>query len=168
VHSEGLPLSFGGVDMDSDELIAALHQRSSREDTMRLATAGMGMSDAEVSRLEEILDQRPDSIDTRLRLLGYYTKRHVHDPSAKTNRSRHVLWFLENEPEATIVLSPFARLELDETAYEEGKRILMAHLKHRRATRELLQNASYFMSTLDKDMSAVLWEQAKDLPSAQS
>jgi hypothetical protein len=154
--------------MDRDELIAARHQRSSREDTLRLATAGKGMSNAEVSRLERILDQHPDSTDTRLRLLGYYTKRHVHDPSARRNRSRHVLWFLENEPEATVVLSPFARLELDETAYEEGKRILMAHLKHRRATRELLQNASYFMSTFDKDQSAVLWEQAKHLPSAES
>jgi hypothetical protein len=154
--------------MDSDELIAALHQRASREDTIRLATAGGGMSDAEVLGLEQILDQRPDSIDTRLRLLGYYAKRLLHDRSAKRNRSRHVLWFLENEPEATVVLSPFARLELDETAYEEGKQILLTHLRERRATRELLQNAAYFMSTLDKDRSAVLWEQAKHLPSAES
>jgi hypothetical protein len=154
--------------MDSDELIAALRQRSAREDTMRLALAGKGMSDAEVPRLERLLDEHPDSTDTRLRLLGYYTKRHVHDPSAKRNRSRHVLWFLENEPEAAVILSPYARLELDETAYEEGKQILMTHLRQRRATRELLQNAAYFMATLDKDRSAVLWEQAKHLPSAQS
>jgi hypothetical protein len=138
------------------------------DETRRLAQASRGMSDAEVSRLEQILDEHPDNKDARLRVLGYYTTRHVHDPSAKRNRSRHVLWFLENEPEAAVILTPYARLELDETAFEEGKRILMTHLRQRRKTRELLQNAAFLMATFDKDRSAMLWEQAKQSPSAES
>jgi hypothetical protein len=157
-----------GLNMDKDELIAASRQRSSMDDTRRHALSGREMSDDEVSLLERSLDEQPGNMDARLRLLGYYTKRLFDDPGAKRNRSRHVLWILENEPEAAIVLTPFARLELDETAYEEGKRILLTNLSQRRATRELLQNAAYFMSTFDKEKSADLWEQAKQSPSDES
>jgi hypothetical protein len=129
-----------------------------------LAQQGASLSSDDVKSLESSLETQPGDIQARVRLLGYYTKRHLEDDAAKKRRSQHVLWILKHEPESAIVMTPYARLELDREAYEEGKRTLFDQMTHRRRTRELLQNAAFFTSAIDKETAEALWEQAKGLP----
>lgn len=98
---------------------------SDRPNATSLALAGGDLSEAAAQELENELKQTPDDLDIRAKLLGYYFLRQRESASIRKTRELHVLWVIQNHPEAEIAGTPYAGLQsmLGGEAYAQGKAI---------------------------------------------
>jgi hypothetical protein len=98
------------------------------------------LTPAEVQSLEDKLAAHPQDDESRKRLLTYYQ----YKPDWKA-RDRHILWLLEHEPEAEWVAWPYVDPNPAPEYYEQGKSILLAHLKRPGASPRAFERASWFV-----------------------
>jgi hypothetical protein len=68
-----------------------------RELNLSILSDGWNTNPAEAERLELVLSGNPHDVATRTRLISYYYQQIINEP-----RNRHVLWLIENHPEAPI------------------------------------------------------------------
>lgn len=132
-----------------------------RTETILLAHSGAHLSEDEAKMLEDRLAKSPNDTISRTRLLGYYFLAQFESEDERDRRAAHVLWFLMHEPESPILFTPYVVLDTDPDAYEAGKTLWLEVVSDRRESRELLENAAWFLSRRDPNLAEDLWERAR-------
>jgi hypothetical protein len=99
------------------------------------------LTPAEVRALEDKVAIDPQEDESRKKLLTYYQ----YKPDWKA-RDRHLLWMLEHEPEAEWMAWPYVDPNPAPEYYEQGKRILLAHLQRPGASPRAFERAYRFVS----------------------
>ena len=118
-------------------------------DAQALAMSGRNLTAEDVTRLEQQLVQTPTDVDSRTKLLGYYFLKQFRNKSASTQKQKHVLWLIQNSPDAQVLGLPYGHLNaiLQAKAYEQGKRIWLDHINQKPKNVQLLGNsANYFLN----------------------
>jgi hypothetical protein len=101
----------------------------------RLLREGASLSEDDAEALERDVEQRPDNIDTRARLLGYYEARgremfeattmqgkiswRPANTSVREAVARHALWLAANAPRAPLAAHPLLQFSTKDAVYSE-------------------------------------------------
>src|SRR5262245_54592872 len=82
----------------------------SAADAYSLTRLGGRMSVDEKTALEEQVAKSPQDVESRTKLLGYYFMKGRQDADAQSARQRHILWLIENAPEAEVLGLPYSQV----------------------------------------------------------
>lgn len=142
------------------------------EDGRSLLKAGESLTPAEVEALEAQLDDDPQDISARTRLLGFYGDRtRYREPASRARLASLLLWLIHNEPKSEILgTRPMSLWGLDAIrnpdAYVEAKRAFLAHLEREPNDLTLLVYTTDLLAIQDKPLAVELLERAKSLDSS--
>ena len=103
-----------------------------------------------------------DDVESRMKLLGYYFISQFKSKKARALRAKHVLWLIDNSPGASICLTPYVRLETDLEAYREAKELWLRKTSAPNVSPEVLENAAWFFTKLDRSLATALLARVKD------
>jgi hypothetical protein len=105
----------------------------------------------------------PDDVEARTQLLGYYMRLAFSSPEAKEARRQHILWLINNRPDAPVLSTPFARLDmhLDSSAYEEGRKAWLDQVDRQPKNAALLGSAAAYLLLNDSGTAASLLQRAE-------
>src|SRR5262245_41614284 len=100
-------------------------------DAYSLTRLGGRMSVDEKVALEEQVTKRPNDVEARTKLLGYYFIKGRQDADAKSAKQRHVVWLIENAPESEVLGLPYSQLNkiLEPEGYQSGKQAWLRTLE---------------------------------------
>ncbi len=138
----------------------------------RLASEGHRLSAQQVKALEVRLENTPDDLPARARLLGYYfaTAIKVAGPEAtRAARRRHILWVIEHHPENDIAtLSEFTidragHALADAEGYGQARTLWLDQIRQRKDDVRVLLHAAEFFKLPDKALALTLLKQAVQL-----
>lgn len=123
------------------------------------------LTDEQARVLETRLEAQPDDLDTRTKLLDYYSSPRVRrSPEAARARERHVLWLVRHHPEAEIAGSHHAQLYgFDSEAYYKAKALWLEQAKAHAKDVRVLGNAASFVKLEDFSKAEELLKQAQAL-----
>ena len=71
--------------------------KAARESYQTILSLGWNTTPADAEKLESLLSKNPQDLAARTRLISYYYQQMIAAP-----RSRHILWLIENHPEAEV------------------------------------------------------------------
>ena len=110
----------------------------------RLAIEGSGISAEEAAQLEEALAERPGDYSARVQLLGYYFLQQ--SEAAREARRKHVMWIIQNHPEAKLAGGPYAQLNSirDGGSYERARELWLQQIEFHAHDPQVLGNAARF------------------------
>lgn len=136
--------------------------------TMRdynLITEGRSATADQVAQWESSLQTAPDDLDTRIKLIGYFSKDRYTDKKASAASAQQVLWIIRNRPLAPICGTPNAYLQpqLEPEAYVEGKKAWIAHVEREPANTTLLAHAAAFLLLHDPDKAEEYLKEGRKL-----
>jgi tetratricopeptide (TPR) repeat protein len=136
-------------------------------DPLMAAHEASDMTEEQAKELEQAVEENPNDLTARTKLLGYYFQRHLRSPTAKAARGKHILWVIENHPESTIAGSPYARLDavLEQKEYTKAKELWLKQAERHAKDPVVLGNAAEALLIRDKETARKLLEQAKALDS---
>ena len=131
------------------ELVAANFAASlPAEEPHDLALQGRGLTEAEVEQLETSLQEHPEDLATRARLLGFYLMQDSEESRAA--RARHVLWTVRNHPDSALAGSPYCQLHLGIDADFDQLEAAWSEAVERHADQpRVLSNAANFFLLFD-------------------
>lgn len=127
---------------------------------VNLARQGGRLSAEEAQTLEKQLEANPDDLVSRAQLLGYYWSKR--DLEA---RQKHVLWIIENRPEAAIADSPYALLDpyIDVQVYPTAKAAWLRQTEKFQEDARVLGNAATFFLIHDREQARSFLEKAQSI-----
>jgi tetratricopeptide (TPR) repeat protein len=133
------------------------------ESATRLAMAGRKLSADAARSLEIQVKAAPGDVAARTQLLGYYERLAFSSPEAKEARQQHILWLIRNRPDAPILSTPTARLDmhLDSSAYEEGRKAWLDQVESQPKNATILGGAAAYLLLNDSDAAASLYQRAE-------
>ena len=101
----------------------------------------------EIESLESRLEREPHDLAARTRLIQYYMPR-IFEESARRSHYRHLLWLIQNAPEADVLTRPAMRIEpfIDPAGYATGKQAWRRHIEREPANVKFLGSAARFLS----------------------
>lgn len=136
-----------------------------RGDATRLAMEGLKLDDGQARALEDTVNAKPDDLDARSKLLGYYSMKRFGSEVAKVARQGHVLWIVEHRPGAEIAGTPFAQLDpvIDGDAYETAKALWSKEVEAHPKDASVLRNAAAQALLQDGAESERLLRRGRDL-----
>jgi len=136
-----------------------------RGDATKVAREGNKLSEEEVKDLEDRLEANPDDLASRTKLLGYYFRTQFKSSYARKVRQKHIMWIIENRPEAEIAGLPYASLNpiLDGLAYHKAKKLWLKQVETQEKNTAILGNAANFFIIHDRDISESLLNKAQVL-----
>jgi hypothetical protein len=148
----------------------------------RLLDEGASLTAEDAKALERGLEQKPDDLDARARLLGYHESRwrKAHegmtlrelinrlteepgDDSFLEVRARQALWLAANGPRAPLAAHPLLRLHVTEGAYGEVAAIWRRHASAEPPDATLLAHAIAFFWHSNDAFAAELVARAEQL-----
>jgi hypothetical protein len=148
----------------------------------RLIDEGASLSADDAKALELGLEQKPDDLDARARLLGWHQARwrEIHegetlrqlikgalaeprDDSFLEFRQRQALWLATNAPRAPLAAHPLLRLHVTEGAYDEVAAIWRRHASAEPPDPTLLAHAIAFLWHANDSFSTELLTRAEQL-----
>jgi tetratricopeptide (TPR) repeat protein len=99
-------------------------------DGYRLALEGNRLTAEQVAVQEASVQKNPNDLAARTRLLGYYFTRQD-SPANQAARAKHILWIIQNNPEAEIAGIPYGQLDQfrDPIAYGKAKALWMKQVQ---------------------------------------
>ena len=132
------------------------------QDLGQEATKGRGLSAAAAAALEVRLRENPQDLTARAQLVGYYYAGRRADPRRHT---KHVLWFIRNMPESTVLGSGPARISpmFDADGYLEAKRTWQRLVQEEPDNVAILRHAAGFHASIETALAAALLRRAEDL-----
>ena len=100
----------------------------------------------EAASLEERLAENPDDVSARARLIQHYDSAQWEDEDTQERYAHHVLWLIENDPEADILAQPDCHLDasLHADAFATATITWSRHLESMPENLSVLRNASKF------------------------
>jgi len=134
-------------------------------DVHMLTMSGRNLSSEGADSLEEKLVADPTDMVSRARLLGYYSRDMFRSKSAREAKGRHVLWLIENMPEAEVLGIPAGQLNalLDAKVYLEGKKLWLEHIEKSPGNLAILGNAASFFLLRDRTLAEEFLLKARSL-----
>ncbi|MDA7645560.1 hypothetical protein N8642_04295 [bacterium] len=138
--------------------IREIASRSPRRDPVHAATnlarSGRKLTSEQVEKFEKKATDGELSERGRVRLFGYYEAKGWDDNEARRARARHILWFVENRPEAEVLRSYASRLDprLDLPAYVQAKALWMKYLEKFPENLTIMANAAELFRYGDSDL----------------
>jgi tetratricopeptide (TPR) repeat protein len=134
-------------------------------DVYKLAIKGRKLSSEEAQQLEEKLQKNPDDLSARTMLLGYYGLKAFESNEARTKRQKHIVWIIQNHPDAQIAGLPDSGLNpvLDGQVYYEAKNLWFKQVDIHNKNTAILGNAASFFLIYDRDVAEDLLKKAKAL-----
>jgi tetratricopeptide (TPR) repeat protein len=144
-------------------LLSVLGAASMASDVHRLVMQGQRLASEEIAELEETVAGQPADIGTRTKLLGYYFFIGRQDSDAEQSRQRHVLWLIENAPEAEVMGTPYASMDriLQSDGYEKAKKSWIKATDDLPESPAVLRNAARYFLLHDRDLSETLLKRGK-------
>ena len=128
------------------------------------AVAGASLRATEARALEKILVGRPDDVEARTQLLGYYAAPSGISEELAQKRRVHVLWLIENDPEAPVLNSPFAKLPVAAAEdHARAKALWELKLKTQSQNPRVLGHAGRFFGVADPTRGNELLRRARAL-----
>ena len=127
---------------------------------------GRELTHEEAKLLEENLKNNPNDVSSRTQLLGYYMHlQPLHDPSGLEAKRKHVLWFVQNSPEADVLGDPTGMILgiFDPTGYSKVKEAWMTQLERNPKNVTMLGNAANFLSMTEYESAIKLLQRAQSL-----
>lgn len=127
-------------------------------DAHSLARLGGQMDVAEKDALEQHVVQRPQDIESRTKLLGFYFIVGRNDPDTKPARARHVLWLVENAPESEVLGLPYSWLDkvLDSDGHDKAKQAWLKVTRESPENLAVIANAAKFFLMYDREIAEQL------------
>ena len=150
----------------------------------RLVKQGEALSADDAAALERGLEQRPDDVDARVRLLGYHKARSRERYAAATTEERlalgrtplmggpgslhdscapHALWLAANAPRAPAAAHPLVHFHMTEPVYAELSAIWRGHAAADPPDATLLAHAIAFFWTANEIFADELLARAEQL-----
>lgn len=131
--------------------------------TIDEAMAGEELTAKEAADLELAVATHPEDLSAHTKLLGYYSRRQYKSPQAAKARIPHILWIIENRPDAKITDTPFCEISvhLDKAGYEQAKRLWLKLTQSHPQSALILGHAAQFFLLNDKALAETLLLQAK-------
>jgi hypothetical protein len=130
-----------------------------------LAMQGRKLSEEDIKELETKLQTNPEDIVSRIKLLGWYSQKRFSLESARKGRHKHILWFIQNNPDAQIAGAPETHLDptMDKEVYYEAKNLWLGQTEAQKTNTAVLGNASKFFLIHDRKISEELLKKAQVL-----
>jgi hypothetical protein len=147
----------------------------------RLIAEGASLSGDDAQALERRLEQKPDDLEARARLLGYHRERwrkvrqgetlrqmlerfhEERDDSFLEFRTRNALWLAANAPRAPLAAHPHLHLHVSDDAYAEASAIWRRHASAEPPDATLLAHAIAFFWQPNEPFSGELLARAEQL-----
>lgn len=120
---------------------------------------GRHMDKVEAAVLEKSLEEHPDDITTRAKLMGYYFYQGVKQEGAPATikaRRRHITWLIRNHPESPLggmpeaTIDPADQVMADKIGYETASAMWRALVERGDAAQQTMENAYRFLRLNDK------------------
>jgi tetratricopeptide (TPR) repeat protein len=133
------------------------------ESGTRLAMTGRNLSAEAARSLETQVKTAPGDVAARTQLLGYYMRLAFSSSEAKEARQQHILWLIRNQPDAPILSTPFARLDmhLDSSAYEASRKAWLDQVDRQPKNAAILGSAAAYLLLNDSETAASLYQRAE-------
>ena len=127
--------------------------------------AGSNLTQEKAASLEAELAEKPEDLFARAQLVGYYYARQFRDRSARARRHEHVLWLIENAPEANLLDTSEVQINgiLYSETYRKATRLWSTHSEGDPNNLAILKNAAKFQMFGDRKTAIQLLERAQAL-----
>ena len=128
-------------------------------DLHRLLAEGRKLTDDQARELEDAVKQKPDDLDSRVKLLAYFMTRQS-SPDKMKARQAHVIWLIENQPRSPIFGMGYAGLDRvrDGETYDLAKALWGKHVEANPKDTVILGNAADFLLLWRRDEAQALLE----------
>jgi len=142
---------------------APVHAATQKTDD--LIRAGQKLEAKEATELEEHLTQNATDLESRTKLLGYYFNRSFDSPEAKAAKERHILWIIENRPDADVagnavsLVLPYSGGE----AFKKAQALWIAKVDGNPNDLKIVGNAAKFFWEVPGTRGESLLQRAADL-----
>ena len=132
--------------------------------------AGARLSANEAQMLEQRLQVNPTDLADRARLLGYYfsgSRNPAGTAATVEARRRHILWLIENRPEAELAglseatIDPAGHALADRAGYEQARIVWLEQMRRRPSDPAVLRHAAKFFTLPDKELAVRVLSQAQ-------
>jgi len=131
---------------------------------------GRKMNKAEAVTLEKDLEENPNDLSARAKLLGYYFYQGLKQEGAAATikaRRRHIMWLIRNHPDLRLgglpeaTIDPSGHAMADKSGYETASAMWRALAERDDAARHTLENAFNFLRLNDKAEAEKIAKRAK-------
>lgn len=112
-------------------------------DAHQIALSGAKLSDAKAAALEEELKRNPGLLETRFKLLGYFSRHRFMRPEIRPKYVEAAIWFIENRPDDNFTGSYCGVLDTD-GGYDRAGEAWERMLEKPDVVPEILLNAARF------------------------
>jgi tetratricopeptide (TPR) repeat protein len=128
---------------------------ASAKDTAGQVLDGLQMDAGEAENLEAFLKRRPEDLVARTELLGYYSKGMFRDKAVLKPRARHILWLIQNHPEAEVLGLPAGQIHApsDQEGYAQVKEAWLEQLKNKPQDLAVLSHSAAFFLLGDRELA---------------
>jgi len=139
--------------------------KEEEHDSRILAMQGWKLSSEEVKKLEEKLQANPEDLISRTKVLGWYSQKRFSSESACKARHKHIIWFIQNHPDAQIAGTPEIHLDpvLDKEVYYKAKNLWLEQTEVQKTNAVVLGNAAKFLLIHDSKIAEELLKKAQAL-----
>jgi tetratricopeptide (TPR) repeat protein len=130
-----------------------------------LAMQGTQLTSAAAQQLETALQQAPDDMSIRIKLLGYYMRNQYVSAPDHTARQQHILWIIQHHPESPVAGLPYAALNpiLDGHVYQDGAALWKQQVANHPADPAILRNAAHYSLLYDRTTAEDLFKKGETL-----
>ena len=131
-------------------------------DVHELTMKGSRLTATDATALEAKLKDNPKDTDSRTMLLGYYFGARFSDREMEQSHQQHVLWLVENSPEAKVLGLPYGELDpiRGRQAFQKAKVFWLKHLEVQPKNLAILGHTSKFFSRRNPAKTKELLERA--------
>ncbi len=135
--------------------LGALTMARSDDKVYRIIRLGDQMSPQDKVALEERVAKQPDDIESRTRLLGYYSIKGRQDADARPAVERHIVWLIENAPESEVLGTPYGQIHKlrNPEGYVRAKDAWLKAIKTSPDNATLLWNSAQFFLLNDRQLA---------------
>ena len=127
--------------------------------------AGTKLTSQQAAALEQQLDANPQDLNSRARLFGYYS--FGQDRGDRAGKTKHILWFIRNAPEAEVLEWPILLMD-DREGYAEAREAWLQQIGNDPRNVVFLRHAANFFTLTDPELSAELLERGEGLAPTDS
>jgi len=137
----------------------------------KLARDGHALSRGDAEGLESLLNNSPDDIAARIKVLGFYFRGAAmtflgHDATVEARR-RHILWLIEHHPESEATdlseatIDPAGHSLADPIGYEQASALWIEEARRHQESAAVLSHAAKFFQLSNKERAISLLRQAQ-------
>jgi len=134
-------------------------------DFYAVAMAGSELDADKAVKLEATVTKTPDDLTARTSLLGYYFMSRHKSSKTKAAQQKHVIWIIENRPEAEIAGTPYCEIDAITNAkgYREAKKLWLKQARANPKSALIRGHASNFLALRDRALAEGLLKEAQQL-----